>query len=187
MSGFLFAFLATVFAGIGARDQLTLAGLATRHGQRPALLLLALLTSMTTAGLAAWAALAVLPLLAGKLAAGKVLTAMALGMAGGEMLLFGPRKVPDEPTQSLGATAIVLLAHQLTDAARFVVFALAVVTSAPIAAGLGGAVGSAGIVTLGWLAAGDLPLRQVILARRMAGILLLLVASWLALSGLGRI
>ena len=101
------------------------------------------------------------------------------------MLLFGPRQVPDEPTHSLGAAAIVLLAHQLTDAARFVVFALAVVTSAPIAAGMGGAAGSAATVALGWLAAADLPLREVITARRIAGGVLVLLAASLALSGIG--
>jgi hypothetical protein len=185
MSGFLFAFLATAIAGIGARDQLMLAGLSARLGQRPGLLAVAVLSAIATAALAAWAALAVMPILAGNAAGGKILTGIALALAGGEMLLFGPRSVPQEPTQSLGATGIVLLAQQLTDAARFVIFALAVATAAPIPAAIGGAAGSVAVVTLGWLAAGDLPQGPVLLARRAGGALLLAIAGVLVLAGRG--
>lgn len=185
MSGFLFAFLATLIAGIGARDQLTLAGLAARHGQRPALLAIAVLSGIATSAIAAWAALTVLPMLGGNSAGGRILTAIALGLAGAEMLLPGSRRVPDEPTQSLGATGIVLFAHQLTDAARFVIFALAVATAAPIAAAIGGGAGSVAVVAIGWLAAGDLPLRQVASARRIGGAVLLIVAAVLAMTARG--
>jgi hypothetical protein len=185
MSGFLFAFLATLIAGIGARDQLALAGLAARLGQRPTLLGVAVLSAVATAALAAWAALAVLPLLGGNAAGGKVLTAIALGLAGAEMLALRTRRDPAEPTRSLGAIGIVLFAHQLTDAARFVVFALAVLTAAPIPAAIGGAAGSAAVVTLGWLAADDMPLAAVATARRIGGGVLLAVAALLALSARG--
>jgi len=185
MSGFLFAFLATLIAGIGARDQLTIAGLATRLGQRPGLLGVAVLSAIVTSAIAAWAALAVMPILSGNAAGGKILTAIALGLAGGEMLLLKSRQMPDEPTHSLGATGIVLFAHQLTDAARFVIFALAVATAAPIPAAIGGAAGSIAVVTLGWLAADDLPLRLVTRARRIGGGVLLAIAAVLALSARG--
>lgn len=48
MTGFLFAFLACLIAGIGARDQLTVAALAVRQGQRPLLLVVAVLVSIAT-------------------------------------------------------------------------------------------------------------------------------------------
>ena len=186
MSGFLFAFIACLLAGIGARDQLTVAGLAARQGQRPLLLAVAVLTSVATAGIAAWAGFMVLPILAGNTNGGLILAALATAFAGGEMLLLRSKRLPDEPTQSLGATAIVLTAHQLTDAGRFFVFALAVATAAPIPAGLGGAVGGAMAVTSGWIAGEALPARQVGIVRWVIGALLLVLAAWLALRGLGR-
>lgn len=186
MTGLLFAFIACLLAGIGARDQLTVAGLAARQGQRPLLLAVAVLTSVATAGVAAWAGLMVLPILAGNTNGGLILAALATTFAGGEMLLLRAKGLPDEPTQSLGATGIVLMAYQLTDAGRFFVFALAIASAAPIPAGLGGALGSAMAVTLGWMAGEALPVRQVGLVRRVIGGLLLGLAAWLALRGLGR-
>src|SRR3546814_5437124 len=53
-------------------------------------------------------------------------------------------------SRSLGAIGIVLLARQIGDGARFVVFALAAWASLPTAAALGGALGGAAAVTLGW-------------------------------------
>ena len=47
------------------------------------------------------------------------------------------------PTRSLGAVALVLLARQIGDGARFAVFALAAWTVWPVTAGLGGAIGGA--------------------------------------------
>lgn len=185
MSGFLFAFLATLIAGIGARDQLTVAALAGRLGQRPALLVVAALCAALTAATAAWGARIVLPLLAGNVAGGQMLTAIALGLAGAEMLLLRRPHVPAEPTRSLGAIGIVLVAQQLTDAARFVIFALAVATAAPVSAALGGAVGGIAVVAAGWLAASDLPSATVARARRIGGALLLVAAVLLALAARG--
>ena len=184
MSGALFALIACALAGIGARDQLLVAGLAARNGSRPGLLVVALLSSISTAGIAAFAAQAVLPLLAAD--ARQLLAALALGLAGAEMLLAKPARLGAEPTHSLGATAIVLLAQQLTDAARFLVFALAVGTGAPLAAGAGGAIGGAAAVAAGWLAGDDLLTLRLTLVRRVAGAVLLVVAAGLALTVLGR-
>ncbi len=180
LSGLVFALLAALLAGIGARDQLTVAGIAARQGQRPGLLVVAIITSVLTAAAAAYGA----ELMAGN--ARTMLAALALALAGGEMLVFRARRMPDEPTQSLGATAIVLAAHQLTDAARFLIFAIAAATHAPISAGLGGALGGAGVVLAGWLAAESLPMRQLALIRRIVGAVLLALAVWLALRAVGR-
>ena len=130
MTGFLFAFIAALLAGIGARDQLTVAGLAARNGQKLSLLVVAMLTAAVTAGIAGWAAGMVLPVIAGNARAGQFLLGVALGFAGLEMLLLRARALPQEPTQSLGAAGIVLTAYQLTDAARFFGFAGAKLASA---------------------------------------------------------
>ena len=186
MSGFLFAFIAALLAGIGARDQLTVAGLAARNGQRLGLLAVAVLCAAMTGVIAGWAAGLVVPLLEGNARAGQVLIAVALAFAGAEMLVLGARKPPEEPTQSLGATGIVLTAHQLTDAARFFIFAIAAATAAPIPAGAGGAVGGIAVVALGWIAAEDMPLKLSSIVRRSLGVVALLLAVWFAMHGLGR-
>ncbi len=186
MSGFLFAFLAALLSGIGARDQLTIAGLVARQGQRFGLLAVAVLCSVVTAWIAAWAAGMVLPILEGNTRAGQLMIAIALGFAGGEMLVLGARKPPEEPTQSLGATGIVLTAHQLTDAARFFIFAIAAATAAPVPAFVGGAAGGIAVVVLGWIAGADLPLKLTGWLRRGLGLLSLLLAIWFAMRGFGR-
>lgn len=184
MSALLFALVASLLAGIGARDQLTVAGIAARAGQRPGLLVIALATSTATAAAAAYGGALLAPLMAGN--ARLMFAALALGLAGGEMLVFTARRMPDEPTQSLGATAIVLTAHQLTDAVRFLILAIAVATRAPISAGLGGVLGGASVVLAGWLVAENLPMRQLALIRRSVGAVLLAVAAVLAMKAMGR-
>ena len=114
-----------------------------------------------------------------------IFAALALAFAGAEMLVFSARRMPDEPTQSLGATAIVLSAHQLTDASRFLILAIAAATHAPISAGLGGALGGTGVVLAGWLAAGSLPKRQLSMIRRSVGAGLLILAAGLAMRAIG--
>ncbi len=141
-------------------------------------------TSMATAAAAAYGGALLAPLLAGNVRL--MFASLALALAGGEMLLFSARRMPDEPTQSLGAIAIVLSAHQLTDAARFLVLAITVATRAPLSAGLGGALGGACVVLAGWLAAENLPTARVSLIRRPVGGALLILALVLALKAMGR-
>jgi hypothetical protein len=181
MTGLLFALLATLLVGVGARDQVLVAQLAQRQGGRPSLLLVAIASGMLAAGLAAWGGAQVAGLMVGN--ARLFLVALALGLAGLELIIFRPRAAPAEPTHSLGAFAIVIFAMQLTDAARFVVFALAALTRAPLTTGLGGAVGAALVVGAGWLLVGQAPwLGQV---RRGLGVALLLLAVGLGLRATG--
>lgn len=175
MSAFYLAFLAVVLAGLGARDQVTVAGLALRQRARPGLLLAGLAVSVATAAFAAWAGSIVAPLLAGR--ARLVMTAFALGFAAVESLWpFAPRQ-PEEPTASLGALALVLLAHQLTDAARFLVFALAVTFAAPVAAGIGGALAGAASLAAAWMLPEVFADARLGWARRTVGAALLLAAA----------
>lgn len=186
MSGFLFAFLAVLLACVGARDLAVVAGLAERQGARPGVLAIGLASSIAAAAIAAWAAVLVVPLLAPDARA--LLGALALGLAGLESLVLTRRLPPPrEPTLSLGALWLVLLAQQLTDAARFIVFGMAVATAAPVSAGAGGAAGGALALALAWaapVAARDPCIGAV---RRCVGAVLILVALYVGLRGLGRL
>ena len=185
MSGFLFAFIALLITGIGARDQLLVAALAERRGQRPAALLVGAGSAAVTAAIAAAGAAFVIPLLNGS--ARLLVAALALALAGAEMLIARASPTPQEPTDSLGAFALVLFAQQLTDAARFVLFGIAVATGAILPAAIGGAAGGAGVVAAGWLGAGALARRNLIPLRRGLGAVVLALAAALALRAMGRI
>ncbi|MFC3592608.1 hypothetical protein ACFOON_03105 [Novosphingobium piscinae] len=114
-------------------------------------------------------------------AARALFAALALVLAGGEMVLLGPRPAPAEPTHSLGATVLVLLGQQITDAARFLVLALAVSTAAPLPAGLGGAVGSMAGLAVVWTAPGLVATTAARHARRLIGAGLLVLGLGLGL------
>ena len=177
MTGFYFAFLAVLLAGLGARDQATVANLTLRQGARLGVLAMGIAVSVATAAVAAWAASLIAPMLPP--AARLFLAAFALGLAGSEALLLSPRNKPKEPTHSLGAFGIVILAQQLGDAARFLVFATAVATNAPIPAGVGGAVAGVALLAAGWFApesVGQPLLRKL---RRAIGAVMLLLAIYL--------
>ncbi len=178
MNGLLFAMLGVILAGLGARDQMMTATFAARQGQHLTLLLIAVATGLCTAALAAWAALAIAPMLVGK--ARLFFAAMALGLAGMESLFLSPGRKPIEPTHSLGAYAIVLLAQQITDAARFLVFAMAVLTGQAVNAGLGGAIGNAIMLGAAWSAPELFEWHRLRLLRRGLGALLVLTALVLA-------
>lgn len=173
MSGFLFAFMATLLATFGARDQVMVAHLARVQGARPVLLVTALVATGLSTGVAAW--------LAGRMAHGMVpdaralFGALALLIGGGEMLVLGPRKAAAEPTHSLFAVLVVLLAQQLTDAARFLVLALGVGTAAWLTAGVGGVLGSGVAIAAGWAMPDLAEAAGLRIWRRVAGAVLLVI------------
>lgn len=186
MSGFLFAFVAVALAGVGARDVRLVAALTMRQGARPGILLTAIATSLAAAAAAGWAAAWIVPLLPAD--ARVILAGMALALAGGEMLLAGARRAtPREPTNSLGALALVLFAQQLADAARFLVLGISVATAAPLAAGAGGALGGVAAVAAAWMLPDAAASVRVTPIRRAVGAVLLAVALVVALKGLGRL
>ena len=179
MQGMIFAFFATLISGMGARDQVLVAVLSDRLGRRVSVLVIACLTGAFACGFAAWATQEFSAEL--NYPARLVLACFALAAGGVESLLIGPRRRAKEPTRSLFAAALVLLMDQMADASRFLVLAIALATD-PISAGVGGALGNAVSLGIGWLGAGPLlgaegGLRQV---RRWAGGLMLAVAIGLA-------
>jgi len=182
VTGFLLAFIAVLLAGIGARDQVTVARLSASAGQRPALLVVAVVLSLATAAFAAWLSTELMPLLNAR--AGLLFAGMALGFAGLESLVRSPGRKPEEPTRSLAAIAIVLLAHQLSDGARFLILGIAVATGSAIPAGAGGAFGGAFLLAAAWAMPELFDWQRLRVWRRIVGVLLLaagLVAGYMAI------
>lgn len=166
MSSLFFGFIAVLLGTIGARDQLTVAQVSAVSGRGPGVLAAAAISATVSAMAMALAGRAMSGLLP---AAGKtMLVAFALGFAAIELALPVRQARAREPTRSVAAIAIVLFARQLGDAARFIVFAIAAATGAPLWAGVGGALGGILALAAGW-AAGEgglaaLPLRAMRLA-----------------------
>ncbi|EJL28295.1 hypothetical protein [Novosphingobium sp. AP12] len=183
MPAFYLTLIAVLLAGLGARDQVTVAGLAARQGRRPAVLIVAVVASVFTALIAAYAARFMLAQLPPP--ARTIFAAIALGLAGLESMVLSPRKTPREPTNSLGALALVLVAHQIVDAARFVIFGMGVGFAAPWYAGAAGAAGGAVLVAFAWARPDLLALPAARWTRRAAGLLLLLTATAMFLSEFG--
>lgn len=163
MSAFFLALIASFALALGARDQLLVAHLRTKLGGSAGLLLVAVASSALTAALAAYVGMG----LGTRLAAGasNMFVAIALLVAAVELAWPWRRKLPEEPTRSLVATFVVLFVGQITDAARFLVLALAVALASPQFTALGGAAGGAAAVTMGWVMGADLqrllPLRTI--------------------------
>ena len=183
MAQFLFTLLATVIAGVGARDQLLVAQIGARQGggppaARPAVLLTALAAAIGSAAAAGWAGATLGPLLVPH--ARLLLVALALGLAALELLFVRPGRRPEEATASLGAFAIVLLAHQVTDAARLLAFVLTARSAVPQVAAAGAMLGGAVTVAAGWLAGPSLMALPLVSVRRALGLLLGATAIWLA-------
>lgn len=183
MSAFLFAFLAVLLASLGGRDQLLVAQVTTVQGPRPGVLVTGALVACAAA--AVWAWLATMAELRLPANARLVFAGIALVLAGGEALLLRAKPPPAEPTRSLFAFALVIAAIEVTDAARFLVLALALVMVAPVPVALGGAAGGALGLAIAWSApelAGAPWLRWV---RRGAGLVLLVAGLVVAARGIG--
>jgi hypothetical protein len=75
-----------------------------------------------------------------------------------------------------------MVAHQITDAARFLIFAIAVATAVPGAAALGGAAGGAASVALGAMGGGMLLEGKLVWPRRAIGAVFLAIGAWLVVS-----
>jgi putative Ca2+/H+ antiporter (TMEM165/GDT1 family) len=177
MAAFLFAFLAALVAGLGARDQLLVAWMAARRGPGFGVLVTAIAAALLSAALAGWAGTLAAPQLEPR--ARLVLVAMALGLAAFELLLLQPGRRPAEPTASLGALGVVLLAQQVTDAARLLVFALAASSAVPLFAVLGGMLGCAVTAVLGWTGGTRIAELPLVAVRRGLGLVLAVVAVYL--------
>ncbi len=173
MDGFLLALLMVGALASGGRDQLMVAQWREVLGPSTALLGVAVLSACLAAAAMAVIGAEFAALLPAR--ARQMLVAFALGAAAVELAWPVTTTPPREPTRSLFAVLIVLLARQIGDGARFGILALAAWTGAPVAAGLGGALGGAAAVFAGWsLGVSGLdrwPLRLIRLG--LAGVLLI--------------
>nr|WP_137677699.1 hypothetical protein [Parerythrobacter lutipelagi] len=171
MSAFLFALVAVVLTSLGSRDQLLVSRLSDRLGRHVGLLVAALVVSTATAGLMAWGGWTVSAMLPP--AAKSMLVALALLLAAVELAWPNRRRALVEPTRSVGAMAIVLAGYQITDGARFLIFALAAALPATALAAAGGAIGGCLALAAAWSAPekiGRMPLRMLRLL--LAGVLM---------------
>lgn len=180
MPAFYLTLLAVLLVGFGARDQVTIAALALRQGQRPANLLVGLVTMALVTVAVVFAAKLMLAELPPPARA--IFVAIALGMAGLESLVLVPRHDPKEPTNSLGALGFVLLVHQVTDSARFLVFGMGVGMAAPYASGAAGLIGGAALVAFAWALPQVFEQPFARWLRRVVGGILVVVAIGLLLS-----
>jgi putative Ca2+/H+ antiporter (TMEM165/GDT1 family) len=153
VDGFLLALLLVAGLACGGRDQWMVGSWADSLGRSGQLLAVAMVCAAISAGAMAWVGAEFAALLPRR--ASQMLVAFALAIAAFELALPVRFKQPQEPTRSLPALGIVLLARQIGDGARFAVFALAAWTVWPVTAGLGGALGGAAAVMLGWGAGGE--------------------------------
>lgn len=179
MIPFYLTFVAVLLSGFAARDQVTIASLSRSQGRRMPVLVIAIIVSIVTAAFAGWAAYLIVPLMAP--AARVFLCAMAIAFAGAESLVIAPRPSGGERGQSFAVASLMLLVHQLTDAARFIVFGIAVATNAPIMAAAGGALGGIVLVAAGWAYPGIALDPRARIARRLLGVLFMLVGAYVAM------
>lgn len=175
MSALLLALIACALAGIGGRDSALLAGMAQRGAPRAGLIAVAGITTALTTALAAWAGGEAVALLVPD--ARTMLAGFALLIAGGEALLVRAPRVPAEPTHSLGALGIVMLAQQIADPVRLLVFAIALARHDALGGGLGGVIGGGAALALGAGMPGLGPW-----PRRAAGAVLVIVGAAVALT-----
>jgi putative Ca2+/H+ antiporter (TMEM165/GDT1 family) len=180
MDGFLLAFVLVAVCALGGRDQVMVGQWADALGARAQLLVTGCLTAAIAAAAMAWIGADLAHILPRR--AGQMLVAFALLAAAVELAWPVRLEPPREPTRSLGAFALVLLARQVGDAARFAVFALAAWSAQGVTAGLGGALGGAAAVGVGWtLGAEGLARRPLRVVRGMLAAAALSAALFIAI------
>jgi len=148
LPSFFLALIAAAAATLGGREAVRVARLSAALGAGTGLLVACWLGCILACALSAWLGAGIAAQLGPEAKA--MLVAIALLLAGIELLVLRPGRAPAEPTRSFGAILIVLGAAQLTAAAGFLVFALAGATGAPWLAAAGGALGSGAVLTGAW-------------------------------------
>lgn len=162
MPAFFLTFLAVAAAMLAGKDAVRVARLRAALGWGGPLLATVLVAALGGAALAAWIAGGLAPLIPADYR--PVVVAVALGLAGLEVLLRSPAETPKEPTRSMGAITLVLLLGMVTDASGFIILSLAIATGAPLYAAAGGALGAIVVLGSAIVAAEDwqhLPLRML--------------------------
>lgn len=166
MDTFLLTMLLTFAIALGGRDQLIMGQFSDAVGRSVPLIVVGMACAVASAGIAAAAGWSIASLLPAR--AEDMLVALALAIAAFELSWGVKLKAMREPTRSFVAIAAVLLVRQLGDGARFVIFAFAAQAVYPVTTILGGALGGAAAIALGWFVGRQglekIPLRYVRLA-----------------------
>ena len=184
MDAALITLIVTFLAMQGGWGQLTVASLSAASGRSWSLLVSALSAVLLASGLVAWLGATISAQLVGPWRAALV----ALPLVLGALLLFRrqPYEPLLEPTRSLGAIQLALLAKLLADPARLAIFASAAALALPAPAFIGGAIGSGLALAIGWFL-GERATRfeQASVIRKAAGaifIALALLIGWIGLN-----
>lgn len=148
MDAFLLAFILTFLIALGGREQLIVAQFADELERSLPLFVTGALCALISAAIMAYAGASMAAILPPR--AAQMLVAFALGIAAFELFWRVKVKPMKEPTRSYIAIGVVLLARQVGDAARFIIFALAAWSVYPTTALIGGAIGGVAAVGLGW-------------------------------------
>ncbi|NVE95909.1 hypothetical protein [Altererythrobacter lutimaris] len=176
-------FLAAAWAAqVGTARELV-AHLATSLGRSSGLLLVALISAILTSAFTAMAGAWFAQQLIGAERAALIAGVLALSAA----MLLGNRSLTlaKEPTRSLGAIFLVLLARQALDPARLLIFAGAAMIADPIPAGFGGSIGSAAMLLTAWSVPQQaLGKRAALILRVTLAVLALVVAAMVLWIGL---
>lgn len=166
MSAFLLALVATLLASTGGRDQRLVAQLSERLSAPVPLLVAATVSAAVAAMIAAAFGEALALLLPS--AAKTMLVAFALILGAIELAWPILQREPAEPTRSVFAVILVIVARQIGDGPRFLILAIAAAYGSPWMAGAGGALGGVAALVVGWALGGQLyakwPLRAIRLA-----------------------
>ena len=172
MSVFMLALLATALVIAAGRDALFVARLSQAHGRAPGLHVAIAIAAVSFAALSVWLAGSIAPLLAGD--AGRLFVAIAVLLAGGEVLVLRAGPAPAEPTQSTAATALVLAARLVFGASGFLLLALAARATAPSAfTAAGGALGAIAVLSAAAAAGVDWERLPLVILRVGVGLALL--------------
>ncbi len=145
--------------------------------------MIALTTTALTCSGAAWLATTLVQQVPGS-SAKVVFAGIALALAGSEAFLFRVKRPPEEPTQSLFAAAVVIAAQQITDAVRFMVLALALLSAAPITAVMGAFASGCLVLITAWSSPEIATHPLLPRLRRLAGAFLLLAGIVLVWRGI---
>lgn len=175
MAPFFLTFLAVTLAMLAGREAVRVSRFAGAGANAGALLALVAMVAMAACALAAWLAGNLAELLGPQQQGWFVAAALVLGAL--EVIFLDAPAPPREPTQSLGALALVLFAGVLADASGLLVLSLSVATGEPVMVVAGGGLGAAMVLGLAALAGDDWekvprqPLRWAVGVALLAGAL----------------
>ncbi|KWV92385.1 hypothetical protein [Erythrobacter sp. YT30] len=148
MDTFLLTMLLVFVSVAGARDQVLVARLSDASDRAAPLLFVAIVCAGLSAAALGFAGSAIAHILPTR--AGTMLVAFALVAAAIELAWPVKVRAMKEPTRSLGAIGFVLLVKQMVDGPRFIIFAFAAAAHFAPAAAIGGALGGAMALAIGW-------------------------------------